>query len=165
MSFMKKQKTYQMDIDTANSTLQNIFAACDQAPNTIPFDKLVLRQKVNTRIYNRLLTATAIILLLTFLSPLIIVPASHMMEDLFTPTPVVLLNDYLENDTLYLQLAGDNILYEEAYLETLDGEKIYAITYDAGKQIIGFPYIGENESNIYIPIKGSDPLHLLLSPQ
>lgn len=164
MSFMKKKK-YEMDIDRANSTLQNIFAACDQAPNTIPFDKLLLRQKVNTQIYNRLLTVTAVILLLTFLCPLIIVPASNMMDGLFTPTPVVLLNDYLEDDTLYLQLAGDNILYEEAYLETLDGEKLYAITYDAGKQIIGFPYIEESESNLYIPIKGSEPLHLLLSPQ
>ncbi len=164
MSF-RKPKTYQMDIDKANSTLQNVFAACDQAPNTIPFDKIVLRQKVNTRIYNGLLTATALFLLLTFFAPFFIVPASHMMEDILAPQPVVLLNDYLDGDILYLQLAGDNILYEEAYLETLDGRKESAVTYDERKQLIGFPYIGDSESNIYIPIKNSEPLHLLFSPQ
>uniref|UniRef100_UPI004055BBF1 hypothetical protein n=1 Tax=Acetatifactor sp. TaxID=1872090 RepID=UPI004055BBF1 len=164
MSFMKKN-TYQMDIDRANSTLQNIFAACDQAPNTIPFDKLVLRQKVNTRIYNRLLVITAAVFLLTFLSPLIIVPVSNMMEHLLAPTPVVLLNDYREGDILYLQLAGDHILYEEAYLETISGERYYAVSYDAAKQLIAFPYIEDSEANIYIPIKDNEPLHFLLSPK
>lgn len=164
MSFKKKQ-TYQIDIEKADSALQNIFAACNQSPNTIPFDKLVLRQKVNTKIYNRLLTAAAVILLLTFLSPFYIVPVSHVTKALLTPEPAVLLNDYLEEDILYLQLAGDNILYEEAYLETPDGQKIYAVVYDVKKQLIGFPYIEESESNIYIPIKNSKPLHFLLSPR
>lgn len=164
MSF-KKRKTYQMDIKQADSALQNIFEACNQSPNTIPFDKLVLRRKANTKIYNRLLTASAIILLITFLSPFYIVPVSRVTEKLFTPKPVVLINDYLEEDILYLQFTGDNILYEEAYLETPDGQKIYAIIYDAKKQLIGFPYIEEAESNIYIPIKNNTPLHFLLSPR
>lgn len=164
MSFFRK-KTYQIDIQKADSALQNIFAACNQSPNTIPFDKLVLRQKANTQIYNRLLIATAIILLFTFLAPFYIVPLSHVTEKLFTPEPVVLLNDYLEDDILYLQLAGDNILYEEAYLETHDGQRIAAVYHDKAKQLIGFPFPEEGESNIYIPIKNSEPLHFLLTPQ
>ena len=43
------KKTYQMNIDKANDTLQNVFAACNKAPNTIPFDKLVLQQAAHTR--------------------------------------------------------------------------------------------------------------------
>lgn len=164
MSFFKR-KTYQMDIKKADSALQNIFAACNQSPNTIPFDKLVLRRKANTRIYNRLLTVTAVILLFTFLSPFYIVPLSHVTEKLLKPEPVVLLDDYLEDGILYLQLGGDNILYGEAYLETPEGQKISAIVYDTRKQLIGFPFLEEGESNIYIPIKNSEPLHFLLTPQ
>ena len=37
-----------MDIKQAGETLQNIFAACEQEPNKVPFDKIVLRQKANT---------------------------------------------------------------------------------------------------------------------
>ena len=71
MFFYKKHR-YEMDIKLANETLQNIFAACDRAPNTIPFDKLVLRQKTNTRLYNILLIITAILFLLTLLFPFMI---------------------------------------------------------------------------------------------
>ena len=38
-----------------------------------PFDKLVLRKKVNAASYNRLIVATTLIFVLTFLSPLAIV--------------------------------------------------------------------------------------------
>lgn len=40
-----------MNIDSANAALQNIFAACDQKPNTMPFDTILLRQQANTRSY------------------------------------------------------------------------------------------------------------------
>ena len=43
----RKKKTYQMDIKSADTTLQNIFAACNETPNTVPFDKLLLRQKAH----------------------------------------------------------------------------------------------------------------------
>ena len=51
----RKKKNYEMNIDTANAILQNVFAAEAKAPNTIPFDKLVLREKANTRFYDRAL--------------------------------------------------------------------------------------------------------------
>ncbi len=80
--FFKKRNVYEIDMIQANNTLQNVFAACNQAPNTIPFDKLVLRNQLDTKIYNRLLIITSIALLFTFLSPLFIVPASEMMDHL-----------------------------------------------------------------------------------
>lgn len=163
--FFQRKNTYHIDLDKANTTLQNVFAACDQTPNTIPFDKLLLRQKVNTRVYNRLLIITATILLFTFLSPFIIVPVSTALERITAPEPVTLLNDYLENDILYLKLSGDGILYEEAYLETVDGHRESVISYDIEEQIIALPYIEGKEANIYIPVENGTPFHLLLSPQ
>ena len=53
--FFEKKNKYEMNIDTANEILQNVFAAESKTPNTVPFDKLVLRQKANTRFYNRIL--------------------------------------------------------------------------------------------------------------
>lgn len=162
--FFRKNKTYQMDMDTANAALQNILAACDKAPNTIPFDKIVLRQKANTKAYNTLLIITAILLLFTFLSPLTILPATNCYEHFFPSEPVALVNDYVADNILYLEFTGDNILYSQSYMETLAGERIYTISYDAQKGLICFPYDAVNETNIYIPIEGSEPLHLLLSP-
>ncbi len=65
-----KKKTYQMDMDTANTALQNIFAACEKTPNTIPFDKLVLRQSAYTKPFDNLLIILTIALTLTILAPL-----------------------------------------------------------------------------------------------
>lgn len=163
--FFHKKKTYEINMEQANAMLQNVFAACNQAPNTIPFDKLALRQKINIKPYNRLIMVTAIALLLTFISPLCIVPAANVMDALFTPEPIALLDDYVVDNILYLQLTGDGILYEEAYMETTTLEKHYATSYDAKEKLIGFPLINNCETNIYIPTKHGDTLHLLFSPQ
>ena len=57
--FFHKKNRYELDMTTANNALQNILSTCNQPVNTIPFDKLVLRKKVNAASYNRLIVATA----------------------------------------------------------------------------------------------------------
>ena len=161
----KKNKQYQMDMDAANAALQNIFAACDKAPNTIPFDKIILRQNANTKPYNVLIIITSILLLLTFLGPLTVVPIATYMERFWAPDPVALINDFLEEDLLHLEFTGDHILYEECYMETLDGVRIEAASFDSKQGTICFPYDSTHEVNIYIPIKGGSELHFLLTPQ
>lgn len=161
----QKNKTYQMDMNTANATLQNVFAACNQAPNTIPFDKLVLRQKSDTKIYNRLLFVTAVVLTFTFLLPVFIVPASTLITGTASRRPVALIDDYIEDNILILTFTGDAIQYEDAYFEFPDGHIEYALSYDASKQTICFRYYDDAEINIYIPIKNDQTLHLLITPQ
>ncbi len=161
--FFSKKNIYQMDMEQANTALQNIFAACNQAPNTIPFDKLVLRRQLNTGIYKRLIMITVIALFLTFLSPLIIVPVASVLDPVSTPVTVELLNDYRTDDVLYLEFSHGNVLYEEAYLETADGDIVYALSFDVSTNTIAFPYIADAECNIYIPVAEGQPLHFLLS--
>lgn len=161
--FFSKKKIYQMNMEQANTALQNIFAACNQAPNTIPFDKLILRRQLNTGIFKRLIVITAMTLLLTFLSPLIIVSVASALSPFSTAGTVELLNDYRTDDVLYLEFSHGNVLYEEAYLETADGNIIYALSFDASTNTIAFPYIADAECNIYIPVADGQPLHFLLS--
>ena len=163
--FFSKNSKYEMNKETANATLQNVFAACDKAPNTIPFDKLLLREKLNTHIYDRLVVLVLLLLLFTFLSPLAIVPVSESLERVFAPEKVQMTDNYVEDGFLYIQLKGDNILYEDAYLERSDGTIVPATSYDIKTKIICFPFVEDGESNIYIPVTDSSPLHLLLSPQ
>lgn len=163
--FFRKNKIYKMDPGRANSALQNIFAACDQTPNTVPFDKLLLRQKLNTGKYDILLCLIAVTLFFTFLTPAIVVPLSSSVEKISAPKPVTLLKDYCENDILYLELSGDGILYEEAYLNTLDGRTLQPLSFDKKAHTIAFPFLSGEECNIYIPVENGQPLHLLLSPE
>lgn len=160
-----KDKKYQMDMNTANVALQNILAACDKAPNTIPFDKLILRQEANTRPYNRMILITSVILLLTFLSPLTVVPIATRLDLIFAPEPVRLVNDYLEEQILYLQFTGDDICFANAYIEYSDGRQISPSLIDTEQQLIGFLYDGTQEINIYIPLEDGTNVHYLLTPQ
>ncbi len=161
--FFHKKNRYELDMTTANNALQNILSTCNQPVNTIPFDKLVLRKKINAASYNRLIIATALIFVLTFLSPLAIIPLSELNERLFSPTPAVLTLDYVENNILSLKFTGENILYKEAFMETLSGEIIAPLSVDSSKGVINFPFLSE-EANIYVPVKNGEPLHLLFTP-
>lgn len=76
-----RQKKYQMNIEQADATLQKVFAACKQSPNTTSFDKLLLRRQLNTKLLDNLLILTAIILLLTFLSPLFIASVNAIFPE------------------------------------------------------------------------------------
>ena len=161
--FFHKKNRYELDMTTANNALQNILSTCNQPVNTIPFDKLVLRKKVNAASYNRLIAATALLFVLTFLSPLAIVPLSELSETLFVPAPAELTLDYVENNILSLQFSGDNILYKEAFMETLSGEIIEPLSVDVSQGVISFPFLSE-EANIYVPVKGGETIHLLFTP-
>ena len=162
--FFHKKNRYELDMTTANNALQNILSTCNQPVNTIPFDKLVLRKKVNAASYNHLIAATALIFVLTFLSPLAIVPLSELTAKMLVSTPPELTLDYVENNILSLQFTGDNILYTEAFMETMSGEVIEPLSVDASQGVISFPFLSE-EANIYVPVKNGETIHLLFTPE
>lgn len=163
--FFRKNKKYQMNMDTANTILQNVFAAESQTPNTIPFDKLVLREKANTRFYDRFLVMLSVVVLFVFLSPLAFIPITGNPITGFSSGTLELVDDYVEKDCLYLQVDGAPVLYKDAYLETTDGTRYSPISFDEKTGTLCFPYIENLESNIYIPTMDGGTLHLLLTPQ
>jgi len=156
------KKTYQMNIDKANDTLQNVFAACNKAPNTIPFDKLVLQQAAHTRPYDYLLWIITIMLALTLLAPLSFIK----LENPTNAAPIVLTKQCVENNKLYLTLDSGNhvIHYEEAYLVSPGGTIYEIVSYDTKTNTLCFPNIAPN-CNIYIPYDDDQTLHLQLDSQ
>ena len=81
-----------------------------------------------------------------------------MTEKLLAPTPAVLTLDYVENNILSLKFTGDNILYEEAFMETVSGEIIEPLSVDSSKGVINFPFLSEEA------VKNGETLHLLFTP-
>ncbi|MDE5803305.1 MAG: hypothetical protein K2I22_10355 [Lachnospiraceae bacterium] len=157
------KKRHQMDLKQADATLQNVFKACHIPPNTVAFDRLAFRRKLNTRIYNRLLAITALLLLFTFVLPLIVVPAASFLNGSET-SEVMLISDTLSGDVLKLTLSGSGICYSEAYQETDSGIIEPALSYNEKTGVISFSYYG-TETNIYIPLENAPDFHLWLSPR
>lgn len=69
---INKTKTYHLEENAANETLQNILAACDKTPNTIPIQEMSRRPKANILIDNGMMVLTGVLLLTALLFPLCI---------------------------------------------------------------------------------------------
>lgn len=87
-----------------------------------------------------------------------------MTEKLLAPTPAVLTLDYVENNILSLKFTGDNILYEEAFMETVSGEIIEPLSVDSSKGVINFPFFVLRKPIFMSPSKNGETLHLLFTP-
>lgn len=161
----RKNKFYKMNENLADSTLQNILSACEKTPGEISLSSLPLHWEPSLSVYNRLLAVTACLLLLTVLAPFALLLPASAPGNRSLHREVTLTENYVSENKLYLSVSGDNILYEEAYLETADGTILLPESYDASRGLLCFPYVSDMESNIYIPVKDSAPLHLLLTPQ
>lgn len=160
----RKKKRYQMNMAQADATLQKVFAACKQSPNTTSFDKILLRRQLNTKLLDNMLIMTAIILLLTFLSPLAIASVNALFPGKEPPSEVTLLSDTMTDGVLCLSLSGNGILYDDAYQETETGIVEKAVSYDKHAGTICFTYYG-TVTNIYIPLENAPAFHLVLAPQ
>lgn len=162
MRFHRKNK-YKMDISSANQILQNVLAAQSHSASRVPFDKLVLRGKINMRFCNQFLVILIAIFFITCIAPLMIISHARTAEP--RTGSVQLEEHYLKDQCLYLHVSGEYIDYGEAYLETTAGERHYTVSYDEENGILCFPYFNDTESNIYIPAKGVSPLHILITPR
>lgn len=158
--FSKKQ--YHLDIQSADQTLQSIFAACNISPNTVPFDKLVLREQVRLKPYNTLIAATFTVLLLTLMTPFIFIPFHTGSGKVHN---ITLDQHYVIDNVLYIQVEPCHgaVNEDNTYLITASGERIGVLSYDEENHILAFPYLRE-ECNIYIPGENGSTLHLLYTP-
>jgi len=164
-NIFKKKKKYKMDLTLANETLQNVFTACEKTPNTIPFDKILLRQKPNTRVFTCGKWIAIFMLVLTFLMPLAFSPSPAKISKVSSAgTHLSISNHFVKDKTLYLQFDGNNINLSNTYMLTISDEKIYPLSYDEEKNMISFPYLNE-EVNIYIVTDDSSSMQILVTPK
>lgn len=125
MIFHKKKKQYDIDMKTANQTLQNVFAACNQEPNTIPFEKIVLRQKARTLSMHICMWLSLIFLILTLLTPLCFRNEIFQVRDVNDASYhyMTVVDHYFEGDYFTIKLKGENIDYDNVSITYENGNK------------------------------------------
>lgn len=69
MTPVRSNKKPKLSIEKADSTLQNVFSACQMMPNTIPFSRIVNQQKSDFIYFKSTICISFFVLLLTLLMP------------------------------------------------------------------------------------------------
>ena len=160
--FRKKEKPIELDIELADATLQNIFEACDLPPNTIPFDKIVLRQKVNTVYFQTCILFCIRLLIITLLAPLPFLLINYHNQKQPTNNTISIEKDYLKDDIIYLKLSVD-VDPNVSYLIAADGRTISPVSYDSLTKTIAFPY-PDSEASIYLETSNDVSAVVLVTP-
>ncbi|MFT3984939.1 MAG: hypothetical protein QM697_13610 [Lachnospiraceae bacterium] len=156
------KKKYSMDRNTANQTLQNVFAACNQPPNTIPFDKLVLKGLAQTALVKVCKWSAFCFLLLVLLAPLAFQNSEFTVSSKGFGQRIAIENHRLYADHFIMQLSGGSIDYENIYAKKPDGTVVFPVSADPDSGSVVIPYDG-NSLNIYIPDNSGNVLQALLS--
>lgn len=147
----------------ADAALQNILATCNMPPTTVSFDRIRMKQKVNIRFYRTCISISIFLLLLTLLCPLpFLFIDSKVNSSQVARDGIYILNDYRENDVVYLKLST-SIIPDLCHITFPDGETMAPMAYDILSKTIAFPYTGE-ELSIYLETPDGISATVIITP-
>ena len=147
----RRNKVYSINKKAANETLQNVFAACEQTPNTQSLDALLFKNIANTTLVKTGKWIAIALLVLILLSPLVFYQAAKEAKTRPHKPDITVTEHYLdeENECFVFRLSGSDIYYEGIYARSGDGTVVYPIeTLDDGTVKFHFT---KGTLNIYIP--------------
>lgn len=151
MKMFRRNKTYSINRKAANEALQNVFAACEQTPNTQSLDALLFKNIANTTLVKAGKWMSVVLLVLILLSPVAFYMARDDGSSRPHKTDITVTNHYLdeENGCFVMQITGSNIDYDGIYAKRENGAIIYPVDSDrSGTVRFRFE---KGTLNIYIP--------------
>lgn len=158
--FHTAQKSYLKHKTQADLTLNKVFKECNQTPNSISVDRLLLNNKLSTKGYNGCLIIAIVVFVLTLIMPLSFYPYQNQR---LTKADIDIIDHNVVDQTFYLKLDGDFIDYSSIYAMDKESNVILPISYDAKTGYVVFPY-DEVELNIFLYDYNQNVKQLLLSP-
>ena len=160
---VSKKKTYNIGRKQANETLMNVFAACDQAPNSKSFDYLVVKNIANTTMVKVGKRMSIVLLLLVIICPLAF-RTSDGYSLMKRKNPVVVVSHHLdkENDCFVMELRGVGIDYDGIYAKNETGQIVVpsSVNEETGEVCIPFT---EGNLNIFVPNEDGSVIQAVLS--
>ena len=147
----RRNKIYSIDRKAANEALQNVFAACEQTPNTQSLDVLLFKNIANTTLVKLGKWLSVALLVLIMLCPLVFYIAGKQHEDVRGKTDIKVTEHYIDeaDQCFVMTLSGDDIYYEGIYAKKEDGSVIYPLSVEPDGTVRF--HFESGTLNIYIP--------------
>ncbi len=152
-------------MQAADKTLQNVFDACNVSHNSIPFDKIMLRSRAETKLVVAFRHLATLFLIIAIVSPLFFSrDTSFMLLNAAPGQPVVVTDHQLYDTAFTMRLMGRDILYDEIKAIKDDGAIIFPKLVDKNNGVVTFPYDGSTLT-ITVPAGGGYTMTALLAEQ
>lgn len=133
---------YNLDLKSANDTLQNVFAACDEEPNTTSLKQIVITGIFNDTVTNICKWVSTAFLILVLLCPLAFYNPSFKVKGPVIMPSFTIVNQNTSSSECNIVLNGNTINYDSIYAVKEDGSTIYPTNCDIESGVVTFPYDG-----------------------
>ena len=122
----RRNKIYSINRKAANEALQNVFAACEQTPNTQSLDALLFKNIANTTLVKTGKWMSIALLLLILFCPVVfyISGKNAVNSEHKTDITVTELHMDADNGLFVMKLSGTGIDYNGIYAKKEDGSVI-----------------------------------------
>ncbi len=145
------RKKYSMSKQEANNMLNNVLAACNIDSENINFDLLILKSIAQTTLIDTCKWIAIGFLFLILISPVVLINNDIKIESRgIAYERIIIRNHQLYSDHFVLELAGDDISYDEIYARNAGGDVIFPTSIDETSGRVEFPYSSE-ALTIFIP--------------
>ena len=147
----RRNKIYSINRKAANEALQNVFAACEQTPNTQSLDALLFKNIANTTLVKLGKWLSVALLVLILLCPIVFYTAGKQGIDGNSRTDITVTEHHIDikDQCFVMTLSGDNIYYEGIYAKNEDGSVIYPLSVEPDGTVRF--HFESGTLNIYIP--------------
>ena len=127
----RRNKVYSIDKKAANEALQNVFAACEQKPNTQSLDFLLFKNIANTTLVKAGKWMSIALLVLILLCPIVFYMAGREEPKGDHKSDIKVTSHYLDEEGGYfvMTLEGSNIDYDGIYARNENGSVIHPEEY------------------------------------
>lgn len=153
-----------MSRKAADETLQNVFLACNKAPNSVSLERLVIRSLIKSTFSTVCMIICHIFLILVIFSPLAFVEKGFRVDRAMS-ADVAIVNHMLYEDKFVIVVSGDDMKKNDIYGKLRDSTLIKPediSANDDGTYTVVFPYHNEDFA-IYIPTSSGGTIKAVLS--
>lgn len=128
----RRNKIYSINRKAANEALQNVFAACEQTPNTQSLDALLFKNIANTTLVKTGKWMSIALLLLILMCPTVFYMAGKNAKEVEHKADIAVVSHHLdtENGLFVMELSGSDIYYDGIYAKKDDGSVIHPVETD-----------------------------------
>lgn len=157
-------KKYTLTIDTADKTLQNIFAACEQTPNNIPLQRLASQKSAIVKPLNIMIGVCHFVLFIVLLLPFVMHQPKYHFTTYNKYDSFYIKEHYAEQENVFIRVNTTELNLSKCYMVDSKGAQYPVKDFNTTTNTLILPFY-DDFGDIYLSDESGHTLHVLLTAE